>query len=141
MVDYQNTPLGERMPGIEIHAQLLENLLDQTWLRRPRVGAARRARALRRCSASLLIWATPRWRPRNAAAARCRVHARCRWLRRFVGIRFCGGWLFDAPTPALGLLLLFSVLLLLTLGEATRQRRRLERVVQASAKQAALPRW
>ena len=31
----QNTPVGERMPGSEIHAQLLENLYDGTLLRRP----------------------------------------------------------------------------------------------------------
>ena len=33
--DYQNTPIGERMSGSEIHAQLLENLLDGTLLQRP----------------------------------------------------------------------------------------------------------
>ena len=35
LLDYQNTPVGERMPGSEIHAQLVENLFDQTLLRRP----------------------------------------------------------------------------------------------------------
>ncbi len=35
MVDDKNTPLGSLMPGVEIHAQLLENLFDQTLLRRP----------------------------------------------------------------------------------------------------------
>src|SRR4029079_14378599 len=33
--DPQDTPLGERMSGSEIQAQLLENLLDGTLLRRP----------------------------------------------------------------------------------------------------------
>ncbi len=28
LLDQQATPLGERMPGIEIHAQLLENIFD-----------------------------------------------------------------------------------------------------------------
>ena len=32
VLDYQDTPLGERMPGSEIHAQLLENLFDGTLL-------------------------------------------------------------------------------------------------------------
>ena len=35
LLEYQNTPVGERMPGSEIHAQLLENLYDGTLLRRP----------------------------------------------------------------------------------------------------------
>jgi CHASE2 domain-containing sensor protein len=40
LADYQNTPIGELMPGSEIHAQLLENLYDQTLLRRPTWGPA-----------------------------------------------------------------------------------------------------
>ena len=35
LLEYQNTPVGERMPGSEIHAQLLENFYDGTLLRRP----------------------------------------------------------------------------------------------------------
>jgi CHASE2 domain-containing sensor protein len=35
LLEYQNTPIGERMPGSEIHAQLLENIYDDTLLRRP----------------------------------------------------------------------------------------------------------
>ena len=51
LLDYQITPLGERMPGSEIHAQLLENLYDGTLLDRPRWAPRARARRLRRCSA------------------------------------------------------------------------------------------
>ena len=36
LIDYQSTPLGERMPGIEIHAQVLENVFDGALLARPR---------------------------------------------------------------------------------------------------------
>ena len=39
--EYQNTPIGERMSGSEIQAQLMENLLDGTLLRRPRLGTRR----------------------------------------------------------------------------------------------------
>jgi serine phosphatase RsbU (regulator of sigma subunit) len=45
--------------------------------------------------------------------------------------------MFDAASPAAALLVLFSVLLLLTLAEAGRQRRRLERVIQGQREQAA----
>lgn len=38
--DYRATPLGVQMPGVEIHAQLLENVLSDTLLRRPNVAIA-----------------------------------------------------------------------------------------------------
>ena len=34
--DYQATPVSERMPGVEIHAQAVENIFDGTFLVRPR---------------------------------------------------------------------------------------------------------
>ncbi len=54
------------MPGSEIHAQLLENLFDQTWLTRP-AWAPKFELAGFVLLGLLLIWATPRWKPRNAA--------------------------------------------------------------------------
>ena len=44
---------------------------------------------------------------------------------------------FDAAVPSVGLVLLFGVLLLLTLAEATRHRKVLERVVQRQREEAA----
>jgi adenylate cyclase len=38
--DYRATPLGIQMPGVEIHAQLLENILSDTLLLRPNVAIA-----------------------------------------------------------------------------------------------------
>ncbi len=38
--DYRTTPLGVQMPGVEIHAQLLENILADTLLLRPNVAVA-----------------------------------------------------------------------------------------------------
>jgi serine phosphatase RsbU (regulator of sigma subunit) len=134
LADYQNTPLGERMPGSEIHAQVLENLIDQSWLTRPS-WAAPVELAVFVVLGLWLIWATPRWKPANAAllafvsiALPVALGITAFLTRRLV---------FDAAAPALGLLILFSVLLVLTLIEAGRQRRRLERVVQAQREQAA----
>jgi hypothetical protein len=45
--------------------------------------------------------------------------------------------LFDAATPAVGLMLLFGVLLVLTLTEATRQKKALERIVQVQREETA----
>ena len=134
MVDYQNTPLGERMPGSEIQAQLLENLYDQTWLMRP-WWAARFELAAFVLLGLLLIWATPRWKPAQAAlmALGCVSLPIAFGIAAFLWKRL----VFDAAAPAVGLLILFSALLVLTLAEAARQRRRLEHVVQAQREKAA----
>lgn len=132
--DYQNTPLGERMPGSEIHAQLIENLLDGTLLRRPAWAASAEA-ALVLAGGALLLWAVPRWRAWQSALL----------LAGWVGALVAGGaalfrgerWLLDAASPALALLTLFVVLIAMTLTETTRQRRALERVVQTQRENSA----
>ncbi len=35
LIDYQTTARGERIPGIEVHVQFLENIFDQHFLQRP----------------------------------------------------------------------------------------------------------
>ena len=135
LTDYQNTPLGEAMPGSEIHAQVLENLTDQTWLSRSHSAPLIEITVFV-LTGLLLIWATPRWKPRNSAllAVTCVV---AMILSAFAGFYF-ERQLFDAATPGVALLILYSTLLALTLAEATRRRRSLERVVQAQREQAAL---
>ena len=134
VADYQNTPLGVRMPGSEIQAQVLENLFDQTWLDRPR-WAPRLELALFALFGLTLIAVTPRWKARNAAllATACMALPVAAGFVAFSSRRL----VFDAAAPALGLLILFSFMLLLSLGEAGRQRKRLEHVVQAQREQAA----
>jgi len=134
LADYQNTPLGESMPGSEIHAQLLENLFDQTWLLRP-AWAPRFELVVFVLLGLLLVWATPRWKPRNAAllATACvMLPAMAAWA-----MYRSQRQLYDAATSGLALLILFSVLLVLTLADATRRRKSLERVVQAQRLEAA----
>lgn len=133
-VDYQTTPLGERMPGSEIHAQVLENLFDQTWLKRPS-WAMPLELAIFALLGVALVWATPRWKPVHAAllATGAMVLTLVLAFVVFLWQRL----MFDPATPAISLLVLFSVLLLLTLSEAARQRRRLERVIQIQREQAA----
>jgi adenylate cyclase len=134
LIEYQNTPLGERMPGVEIHAQFLENVFDQTLLRRPPWLRPLEAWLFLALGA-LLIHATPRWKPRNAAllAVAC--------LALLAGLGYLlfrtERILFDAAVPSAGLAFLFAVLLVLTLAESTRQRRSLERLVQQQREQSA----
>ncbi|HUH93269.1 MAG TPA: CHASE2 domain-containing protein [Casimicrobiaceae bacterium] len=134
MVDYQGTSLGDRMPGSEILAQALENLYDQTWLARP-TWAAPAELALLLLLGLALIWATPRSRP--PAAALLAVLAVVLPIALGAGAFVWRRLVFDAATPALGLVVLFSVLLLLTLAEAGRQRRQLERVIRTQREAAA----
>ena len=64
--ELQDTPIGERMSGSEIQAQLLENLLDGTLLHRPRWAPAAEALLVLVCGA-LLVWAMRRLHPLSAA--------------------------------------------------------------------------
>ena len=66
LADDQTTPLGEAIPGIEVQAQLLENLVDHTLLQRP-IWARPLELALFLSMGALLIYATPRLPPRNSA--------------------------------------------------------------------------
>src|SRR5437867_3956488 len=66
--DYQATPAADRMSGVEIHAQLLENMFDTDLLTRPRAAArlcaARSSGSARRPRASPASWKPPagsRW--------------------------------------------------------------------------------
>ncbi|HMO46233.1 MAG TPA: CHASE2 domain-containing protein [Rubrivivax sp.] len=132
--EYQNTPLGERMPGSEIHAQLLENLLDGTLLRRPRWVSGAEALLLLALG-GVLLWAVPRWR--SYAAALLLLGCIAGLLLLSLAAFRWQQLLFDALTPGLGLLLFFGVLLLLTLVEATQQGRALERLVQQQREDGA----
>jgi len=134
LLEYQDTPIGERMSGTEIHAQLLENLIDRTLLKRPRRAPQVEALLLLVLGA-VLIWATPRWQPLDATLLMlaCAVLPVLLAFLLFRTERL----LFDAVTPGLGLLLLFLTLIVLTLTEATRTRRSLERVVADQREQGA----
>ena len=122
-----DTPIGERISAIEVHAQLLDNLVGGSLLRRPNWASAAEATLLVVLGA-LLLWATPRWHPLHAGllALACAAVALALGVAAFVGQRL----LIDAITPTLHLMLLFLVLRGLTLADLLRQRRTLQRQVQ-----------
>jgi CHASE2 domain-containing sensor protein len=122
MVDYPATPLGERMPGIEIHAQVLENIFDGKMLARPRWASSAEAAALI-LPGLLIIFFVPVLRPRwSVAFAVAGI-----LVLGFAGFAAYAGarLLFDAALPALGLALVFTTMLAATLSEADAQRRML----------------
>jgi CHASE2 domain-containing sensor protein/serine phosphatase RsbU (regulator of sigma subunit) len=131
--DFHLTALGEPMPGSEIHAQLLENLYDQTLLVRP-PWAPQFELAVFVALGLLLIWFTPRLKPLVAAALAlgCVALALAAAFAAFRTERL----LFDA-TPGLSLMLFFGVLLLLTLAESRQRRKAMQRVLQEQRERSA----
>ena len=119
LLDFKATPLREIIPGVEVHAQILEQIFDRTYLRRPTRAAWIEA-ALLAAAAMLLIVFTPIWRAHFSAlllAASLLVFA-------VTGVlAFRSGAVLDIVTPALGAIAVFGVVLAATLAEADRQRR------------------
>jgi CHASE2 domain-containing sensor protein/serine phosphatase RsbU (regulator of sigma subunit) len=128
------TPVNEKMPGVELHAQLIENMNDDTFLRRPGWTPYGEALALVLLGA-WLIGSTPRWSVRSATLV---ALAGIAVLLGFAYVVFrTHRLLFDAATPSLGILLLFGTLLALTLASATRNRKALQEVVQRQREESA----
>ena len=132
--DFLDTPIGERMSASEIHAQLLENLLDGTLLRRPSWAPAAEALFVLMLGA-VLVCGMPRL---TAAQLAWLLHGSLLVvaLVAFAAYR-SQRLLFDVATPAAYLFFLFGSLLVLALAEATRERRALESVVQTQREQSA----
>jgi adenylate cyclase len=134
LLDYQATPLGERMPGIEIHAQILENIFEDSLLRRPvRLGQLERLLLLG-CGL-ILILAVPALRPRVSAAIYGAV---------VVGLLVLGFILYywkqlllDVAWPMTAATVLFGVMLTGALAESDRQRRALRRALEAEREATA----
>jgi adenylate cyclase len=134
LIDYQTTPLGERMPGVEIHAQVLENIFDGNLLSRPRwapwvEGGAFFALGL------LVVYAVPRLAPRRSGILLALL------LAGLTGAGFLAyksaGVLIDALVPGAALASLFAAMLAATLAEANAQRRLLRERLQNEREAAA----
>jgi adenylate cyclase len=121
LLDYKATPLGEQVPGVELHAQLIEQIFDRAYLVRP-AWALWLELALLAGGAAILIALVPSARVHFSVAAA---------LGLLIAFFLAGVWAFaqgvliDAAWPALGLSAAFAVLLAATLSEADRQRREL----------------
>jgi adenylate cyclase len=63
LLDFQTTPRGERVPGIEAHAQLLENIFDKSFLQRP-AWMPLLELAILLLSGVFLLYAVPALKPR-----------------------------------------------------------------------------
>ncbi len=132
--DTQSTPVTDRMPGIEVHAQLLECILDGALLTRPPLARAIEL-AMLAAGGVLLLLAVPRLRPRVSAPL----------LLGLILLALAGGFLayrargllVDGATPGLGLAVLYTALLAVTLTETESRRRALRRQVERQREAAA----
>jgi serine phosphatase RsbU (regulator of sigma subunit)/CHASE2 domain-containing sensor protein len=120
-VDRRSTPLGE-MPGTEIHAQLLENIIAGRLVERPNWTAIAEP-AVNLIIGLLLILFVPMLRPRWQTPAAVLP------LIILAGVGFVlwdqGRLLFDVATPAIAQILVFAALIGGEFAEADVQRRRL----------------
>jgi serine phosphatase RsbU (regulator of sigma subunit)/CHASE2 domain-containing sensor protein len=132
--DYQATPVGGQMSGVEIHAQLIEGIVDGDVLSRPWWTVWLEAAVLA-AAGGLLILAVPAL-PAAAATAIAAALA-VGTMALSLGFYFAGRILFDAAVPIVGMGALFTVMLGTTLGEAQGQRRALRRQVARQREIAA----
>jgi len=134
LVDYQSTPLGERMPGIEIHAQVLESVFDGDLLMRPRWATWIEAFALV-VAGLAVVYCVPRFSPRRSSALVVFVLIAL-GVASFAAYREAG-LLLDASVPGAATAFLFAAMLVETLGEANAQKKSLQERLQREREAAA----
>ena len=134
LADYQTTSVTDRMSGVELHAQLLEGILEGALLTRPPLARALEL-AIFAGAGLLLVVAVPRLRPRVSAVLLLGLIVVALALG-FVAYR-ARGLLLDTATPALALAVLYTVLLAVTLTETESRRRALRRQVEQQREAAA----
>jgi CHASE2 domain-containing sensor protein/serine phosphatase RsbU (regulator of sigma subunit) len=131
--DYHATPVDPRMPGVEIHAQLLEGIFDGALLARPAWAAWLEA-GLLAAGGIALVLAVPAW-PVGAVVVLAGAVAAALGLGAGLFLRL--GLLVDAAGPVVGLALAYTTMLGAGLAEADSQRRALRRQVQREREAAA----
>lgn len=134
LVDSVTTPQGDRRPGVEVHAQLLESFADGRFLQRPADMPYFEAGALL-VGGLLLIWLVPRRGPRETLLLTGGM-VLLLFIAGFVLFDWSGS-LFDAVAPSVSLIIIFAGLIGSTLIESIRQRQLAEQALQAQRETAA----
>ena len=122
LLDYKTTPLGQFVPGVTIHAQVVENLLNGVELVRPAIAVWIEAAALVIAGLVLLVFV-----PRMSALQG--IHVALGLIVLIVGASVLAfrhlHMLFDFAWPTIGTVAVFGSVVVGTLSEAERQRRQL----------------
>lgn len=134
LIDYQTTPLGERMPGIEIHAQVLENVFDGALLKRPRWAPWVEALALL-VAGVIVVYTVPRFSPGRSVVllAFLLITLSAAGFGVYRGL----GLLIDASVPGAAIAFLFAAMLAQTLAQSNAQRESLRQRLQREREAAA----
>jgi adenylate cyclase len=132
--DHLATPVGDHMSGVEVHAQLIENLVEGSLLSRPQFVRWIEIGWLL-VGGLLLIVLVPRLPARASVALLAVLVAPMAGLGLLLYLRM--SVLLDAATPSMALAILFSMMLVATLTEAQTQRRALRRQVEQQREAAA----
>ena len=134
LVDFQTTPIGQRIPGIEIHAQILEGIFENSLLQRPEF-LRNLERAILLISGLILILAVPVVKARTAALIYAGLVTGL--LAAGFALYYWQRMLVDVAWPVAVCTILFGVMLTGALTEADRQRRTLLQALQAEREAAA----
>ena len=118
--DYKTTPLGDFVPGVTLHAQVIENLINGVGLVRPAIMVYAET-LLFILSGLTLIWFVPR----HSALQGINLVVVLVLVAVFLGVLAFRHFhmLFDYAWPSIGLLAVFGTVVVGTLSEAERQRR------------------
>ncbi len=121
-LDYKSTPIGEDVPGVLVHAQVVENLFNGVSLVRPAIAVRVEGVALILCGFILIAFV-----PRMSALQSINVVLGLVVLLTGAGLIAFRHFnlLFDFAWPAIGTLAVFGSVVVGTLSEAERQRRQL----------------
>lgn len=122
LLDYKTTPLGEFVPGVDIHAQMIEQMFDGKFLKRPAWFLGMEI-ALLLAGIMLIRFLAPRLGANRLVAVSLGL-ATIQILAGFLAFRFAGS-LIDVAWPAVGTLLASSLILADSLARSERQRRAL----------------
>jgi serine phosphatase RsbU (regulator of sigma subunit)/CHASE2 domain-containing sensor protein len=134
LADYKTNARGDVLPGVDVHAQLIESFFDGAFLQRP--GWMRWAEvALFAASSLLLVWFVPLLRLR--AALPLVGGLTLLLVGAGAGLFARAGLLFDAAGVVVAMALVCLSLLASMLAAAVRDRKRSERALQLARESAA----
>ncbi len=120
VLDFKTTPLGEFVPGVALHAQMVENLYNGESLVRPAMMLYLEGALLLACGLAL-IWFIPRLSALQGINLTA-VMVLFILLAGIVAFHYFH-YLFDFAWPMLGTVAVFGTTVVGTLSEAERQRR------------------
>ena len=122
LLDFKTTPLGDFVPGVEIHAQVVENLFNGVWLARPTDATALEVAALL-LGGLLVILLVPRLTALEGANVLAAIVVLLAGTGLIAFLHF--GLLLDPAWPAIGTTAVFGTVVVGTLSITERQRRQL----------------